>query len=178
MLILHPLSRVNEIAVEVDDDPRAVYFKQVQYAVYVRMALILTLLEVKACYQLNEGFAGYPGWKSIVICVMSTAASPKKRPQRQDGQKDIIKVECSPRCWIWISLGFIDHNITVNIIRDGEIVAKKPLTLPKNHQCDPLQESRCIIIYRAGTGSGLLPSRRGKRDLPLPVLRGEIPSFQ
>ena len=49
MLILHPLPRVNEIAVEVDDDPRAVYLKQVQYAVYVRMALILTLLEVKVC---------------------------------------------------------------------------------------------------------------------------------
>ncbi|MCR4685925.1 MAG: aspartate carbamoyltransferase [Lachnospiraceae bacterium] len=44
MLILHPLPRVNEISVEVDDDPRAVYFKQVQYGVYVRMALILTLL--------------------------------------------------------------------------------------------------------------------------------------
>ena len=38
--------RVNEISVEVDDDPRAVYFKQVQYGVYVRMALILTLLEL------------------------------------------------------------------------------------------------------------------------------------
>ena len=49
MLILHPLPRVNEISVEVDDDPRAVYFKQVQYAGYVRMALILTLLEVKVC---------------------------------------------------------------------------------------------------------------------------------
>ena len=46
MYILHPLPRVNEIAVEVDDDPRAAYFKQVQYSVYVRMALILTLLEV------------------------------------------------------------------------------------------------------------------------------------
>ena len=45
MLVLHPLPRVNEIAVEVDDDPRAVYFKQAQYGVYVRMALILTLLE-------------------------------------------------------------------------------------------------------------------------------------
>lgn len=45
MLVLHPLPRVNEIAVEVDDDPRAVYFKQVQYGVYVRMALILTLLK-------------------------------------------------------------------------------------------------------------------------------------
>lgn len=46
MLILHPLPRVNEISVEVDDDPRAVYFKQAQYGVYVRMALILTLLEI------------------------------------------------------------------------------------------------------------------------------------
>ncbi len=49
MLVLHPLPRVNEISVEVDDDPRAVYFKQVQYGVYVRMALILTLLEVEVC---------------------------------------------------------------------------------------------------------------------------------
>ena len=44
MLILHPLPRVNEIAVEVDDDPRAVYFKQAQFGVYVRMALIILLL--------------------------------------------------------------------------------------------------------------------------------------
>ena len=47
MLVLHPLPRVNEISVEVDDDPRASYFKQVQYGVYVRMALILTLLNIK-----------------------------------------------------------------------------------------------------------------------------------
>lgn len=47
MLVLHPLPRVNEIAVEVDKDPRAAYFKQVQYGVYVRMALILTLLEIE-----------------------------------------------------------------------------------------------------------------------------------
>lgn len=46
MLVLHPLPRVNEISVEVDDDPRAVYFRQAQYGVYVRMALILTLLEI------------------------------------------------------------------------------------------------------------------------------------
>ena len=46
MLVLHPLPRVNEISVDVDDDPRAVYFKQAQYAVYVRMALILTLLNI------------------------------------------------------------------------------------------------------------------------------------
>ena len=46
MLVLHPLPRVNEISVEIDDDPRAVYFDQVQYGKYVRMALILTLLEI------------------------------------------------------------------------------------------------------------------------------------
>ena len=49
MLVLHPLPRVNEIATEVDDDPRAVYFKQAQYGVYVRMALIMKLLEVIPC---------------------------------------------------------------------------------------------------------------------------------
>ena len=49
MHVLHPLPRVNEISVEVDSDPRAAYFRQVQYGVYIRMALILTLLEVKVC---------------------------------------------------------------------------------------------------------------------------------
>lgn len=44
MLVLHPLPRVNEIDVEVDKDPRAAYFRQAQYGVYVRMALIMTLL--------------------------------------------------------------------------------------------------------------------------------------
>ncbi len=47
MIVMHPLPRVNEIAVEVDNDPRAVYFKQAQYGMYIRMALILTLLEVE-----------------------------------------------------------------------------------------------------------------------------------
>ena len=46
MLVLHPLPRVNEISTDVDDDPRAAYFKQAQYGVYVRMALILTLLGI------------------------------------------------------------------------------------------------------------------------------------
>ena len=46
MMVLHPLPRVNEISVEVDDDERAMYFKQVRYGMYIRMALILTLLEL------------------------------------------------------------------------------------------------------------------------------------
>ena len=54
MYVLHPLPRVNEIAVEVDDDPRAAYFEQVQYGLYVRMALILTLLNMTDAH-INEG---------------------------------------------------------------------------------------------------------------------------
>lgn len=49
MLVLHPLPRVNEIATEVDSDPRAVYFKQAEFGVYARMALIMKLLEVESC---------------------------------------------------------------------------------------------------------------------------------
>lgn len=47
LCIMHPLPRVNEISTEVDDDPRACYFKQVKYGKYVRMALILKLLDIK-----------------------------------------------------------------------------------------------------------------------------------
>ena len=47
MYVLHPLPRVNEISVDIDDDPRAAYFAQAQYGVYIRMALILTLLEIE-----------------------------------------------------------------------------------------------------------------------------------
>ena len=47
MLIMHPLPRVNEIDVDVDDDKRAVYFKQAKYGMFVRMALIMKLLGIK-----------------------------------------------------------------------------------------------------------------------------------
>ncbi len=49
MIVLHPLPRVNEISTEVDSDSRAVYFKQAEYGVYVRMALIMKLLGVELC---------------------------------------------------------------------------------------------------------------------------------
>ena len=49
MYILHPLPRVNEINPELDNDERAKYFEQAQYGVYIRMALIMTLLEVGIC---------------------------------------------------------------------------------------------------------------------------------
>ena len=47
VIVMHPLPRVTEIATDVDDDPRACYFKQVQNGRYVRMALIMKLLEVE-----------------------------------------------------------------------------------------------------------------------------------
>jgi aspartate carbamoyltransferase catalytic subunit len=46
MTVLHPLPRVNEIAVEVDDDPRAAYFKQARYGMFVRMALLASVLGI------------------------------------------------------------------------------------------------------------------------------------
>lgn len=55
MAVLHPLPRVNEIALDVDDDPRAAYFEQAQNGVYVRMALIMTLLGLKDPKAPKEG---------------------------------------------------------------------------------------------------------------------------
>jgi aspartate carbamoyltransferase catalytic subunit len=47
MMVLHPLPRVNEISIEVDSDPRALYFKQAKYGMYIRMALIMSLLGIE-----------------------------------------------------------------------------------------------------------------------------------
>ena len=55
LVVLHPLPRVDEIEVAVDDDPRALYFKQAQYGMYIRMALILTMLEMKEHPELMHG---------------------------------------------------------------------------------------------------------------------------
>ena len=55
MIVMHPLPRVDEIAVAVDDDPRALYFKQAKYGMYVRMALILTMLQSKKKTELLSG---------------------------------------------------------------------------------------------------------------------------
>ncbi len=55
MMVMHPLPRVDEISVSVDDDPRAMYFKQAKYGMYVRMALILTMLQGKSRTQLLRG---------------------------------------------------------------------------------------------------------------------------
>ncbi len=63
MIVLHPLPRVDEITVSVDDDPRALYFKQARYGMYVRMALILTMLQSTKKTELLSGSV-HPG----VVC--------------------------------------------------------------------------------------------------------------
>ena len=127
MIVLHPLPRVNEISVEVDDDPRAVYFKQAQYAVYVRMALILTL--VLDHIQSGMSLQIYHDLKldqlDCPVAIIKNAKSSKM------GKKDILKVECPIDALDFDILGFIDHNITVNVIQNDKIVSKKELRLPK-----------------------------------------------
>ena len=99
MIVMHPLPRVNEIAVEVDDDPRAAYFKQAQYAVYARMALILTLTGGESMLnvgQLNEGVVldHIEAGKSMSIYhylkldqAGLLCCHHQKCPQQQNGQK-------------------------------------------------------------------------------------------
>ena len=63
MLILHPLPRVDEIAQDVDDDPRAVYFRQARFGMFGRMALLLTLSKLR----LSRGTPGYRGaWRQVL----------------------------------------------------------------------------------------------------------------
>ena len=76
------------------------------------------------------------------------------------GRKDIIKVECPIDTLDLDILGFIDHNITVNIIKDGEIVEKKQLSLPKEvHNVIKCKNPRCITSIEQVTGADLYPGR-------------------
>ena len=69
----------------------------------------------------------------------------KNAPSKKMGKKDIIKIECPIDFMDLDILGFIDHNITVNIIKDGEIVEKKKLSLPKEvHNVIKCKNPRCI----------------------------------
>lgn len=78
----------------------------------------------------------------------------KNAKSNKMGKKDIIKIECPLEMIDLDILGFIDHNITVNIIENEKIVDKMSLKLPKkNHQCDPLQKPEMHHFHRAGAGS-------------------------
>ena len=163
MYVLHPLPRVNEISTEVDADPRAAYFKQAQYGVYVRMALIhitggkITMLNVGA---LREGYVldHIKAGKAMTIYhdlkldkLDCTVAIIKNARSNKMGKKDIIKVECPVENLDLDILGFIDHNITVNVIKDEKIVAKKELKLP-NQVVNVIKckNPRCITSIEQG----------------------------
>ena len=80
-----------------------------------------------------------------------TVAIIKNARSGKMGKKDILKVECDIDMLDLDVLAFIDHNITVNIIRDGEIVAKKPLTLPKKiTNVIRCKNPRCITSIEQG----------------------------
>lgn len=84
------------------------------------------------------------------VAIIKNAKSSKM------GKKDIMKIECPIDFMDLDILGFIDHNITVNIIKDSQIVDKKALHLPKKiTNVIRCKNPRCIIFYRAGTGSCL-----------------------
>ena len=86
--------------------------------------------------------------------------SSKNARSSKMGKKDIMKIECPIDFMDLDILGFIDHNITVNIISNEQVVDKKnPKTSKRDHQCDPLQKSKMYHIHRTGTGSHLCPDR-------------------
>ena len=110
--------------------------------------------------QLNEGFVldHIEAGKSMTIYhylnlyeLDCTVAIIKNATSNKMGRKDIIKVECPIDMLNIDILGFIDHNITVNIIKDGAIVAKRELTLPKKIvnilKC---KNPRCITSIEQG----------------------------
>ena len=164
MYILHPLPRVNEIAVEVDFDPRAAYFKQRpvrRLCPHGSDSHItggrITMLNVGA---LREGYVldHIKAGKAMTIYhdlkldkLDCTVAIIKNARSNKMGKKDIIKVECPIEKLDLDILGFIDHNITVNIIKDEKIVQKKELRLPKQVvnviRC---KNPRCITSIEQG----------------------------
>ena len=142
-------------------------------AVYARMALILTLTGGESMLNVRSvkrrcGSGPHRSRKEHGHLPLSetgsswTAVLPSSKMPRSNkmGKKDIIKVECPIDMLDLDILGFIDHNITVNIIKDGEIVDKKELHSSKtDRQCDQMQESSMHHIHRARTGSGLCSVR-------------------
>ena len=105
--------------------------------------------------QLNEGFVldHIQAGKSMTIYkylkldkLDCTVAIIKNAVSNKMGRKDIIKVECPIDMLDLDILGFIDHNITVNIVQNGQIVKKKELTLPKKitNNIIKCKNPRCI----------------------------------
>ena len=181
MPVLHPLPRVNEITLDVDDDPRAAYFDQVQNGVYMRMALIMTLLGLKdpktgeVALKVDEiqngvvidhitagtGLALYHMMELEKLNNASVALLQNVRSQK-DGKKDIIKIEGDVSEMSFDVLAYVDPKISITFIRDGRVTEKKHPEQPKrlvnvikctNPRCITSIEEGCDHIF-ALTPSG------------------------
>ena len=87
-----------------------------------------------------------------------TVAIIKNARSDKMGKKDILKVECDINTLNLDILSFIDHNITVNVIKNCEIVQKLPLSLPREiKKCAALQKSALHNFHRAGTAPYFYP---------------------
>ncbi len=169
MAVLHPLPRVNEIALDVDDDPRAAYFEQVQNGVYVRMALIMTLLGLRDPRHLRRktdmlnideiqngividhikagtaiglmDLLGIAGNRTASVALIQNARSSKTA----SGRKDIIKVE-GDASWLNLDvLAYLDPGISVTIIENGKAVRKeKPMPPKRLVNIVKCRNPRCI----------------------------------
>ena len=144
--ILHPLPRVNEISVAVDNDPRACYFKQAQNGRYIRMALIMKLLGIQLEERTDMIIDSIQN--GIVIDHITagkamelynilgldkldcTVAILKNVTSGKLGRKDIIKIDREMDL-DWDLIGYVDPTITVNIIHEGQLREKRSLKLPE-----------------------------------------------
>ena len=95
-----------------------------------------------------------------------TVAIIKNARSNKMGKKDILKVECDIDTLDLDVLAFIDHNITVNVIKDGEIACASK----RNQECHQMQKSSLHYLNRAGTSSHLRTCGRREGSLPLQIL--------
>ena len=175
LTIMHPLPRVNEISVEVDDDPRACYFFQALCGKHIRMALILKLLGIKKGEQEGMQIMNIDGVKTGIVLdhikagksmeiykylkldkIDNTVAIIKNASSEKYGKKDIIKIDELIELDLDV-LGYIDSNITVNIVKDGKLFEKKHLELPetldnvikcKNPRCITSIEQEIVHTFK------------------------------
>ena len=145
--ILHPLPRVNEISVAVDDDPRACYFRQALYGKFVRMALILKLLEAvdmnidshsKTASSSTTSAPAGP-WSSTGCCTWTSWTAPwpssRTRPASIMGRKDIIKIDSHDGHRPRTVIGYVDPDATINVITRRPTSWKSAsCTLPETHR--------------------------------------------
>ena len=160
--ILHPLPRVNEISTAVDDDPRAKYFEQVRNGKFIRMALMLKLLEVT---KIEDGIVldhikagrGMELYRILGLDNLDCqVALIKNADSGKMGRKDIIKIDRIIDIDL-DAIGYVDPGITVNIIKGGELAKRTHIDLPeeitnvihcKNPRCITTTEQELPHVFK------------------------------